>query len=595
MSETVRFKQKRWDLSDVLPTSSGPEFDATLKELYSDVDQFELLREKLNSFSKDDMVKALQLYERIERLTSRPVCYASLRLSEDTQAQESRVLENKMGELKSDVTNKMLFFRLWWMSLDESRAQELMPENGDWKRFLTQLRKDKPYMLDENVEQAIAIKDGTGMSAWTNFYSQLTNKFTYVVRVDGQTLKDEGGSRTRRFTRGDLISLIMGVDPKEREAAYRSLLRTYAEHGDELGEIYRTIVRDWRNEHINLRHHKSPIAVMNVVNDIPDEAIDALLSVCRENTSVFQDFFRKKAGLLGMSKMSRYHIYAPLQPKDRTIPYSDAVEFVLDAFDSFDRGFGKLARRVFEQDHVDAEIRQGKEFGAFCSNVAPDIVPYLQLNYAGKTLDVVTIGHESGHAVHTQMASRHSPLTYLPSIPMAETASVFGEMLLFDRMVEQERDPQVKRDLLVAELGNLYGTIQRQAYFTLFEIDAHDSIGKHATVDKLCELWSSNLKEQFGSAVTVPREFEWEWTTIPHIYGAPFYCYSYPFGTLLTLALYDQYRNEGRSFVPKYLEILSAGGSESPARTLGRVGIDIKDPRFWQNGFNVIRDMVHKL
>ena len=228
-------------------------------------------------------------------------------------------------------------------------------------------------------------------------------------------------------------------------------------------------------------------------------------------------------------------------------------------------------------------------------SVTPEVVPYLFLNFSGATRDVYTIAHESGHAVHSQLAAGHSVLTFHPPLVLAETASVFGEMILFDKFMREEKDAELKRAVLLEKISSMYATIGRQAYFVVFENQAHPAVNEGSTVSDLCDVYSSVLKEQFGEAVEVPEEFRWEWTYIPHIYHTPFYCYAYAFGNLLSLALYDAYMKRGRSFVPKYLRVLGYGGSERPGKILSQVGIDVTSAGFWQSGFDVIRRMVDEL
>ncbi|MDG6898191.1 MAG: oligoendopeptidase F, partial [Nitrososphaerota archaeon] len=223
------------------------------------------------------------------------------------------------------------------------------------------------------------------------------------------------------------------------------------------------------------------------------------------------------------------------------------------------------------------------------------MVPYLMLNFAGTPRDVYTIAHESGHAVHSQLASQHSMLTFHPTLVLAETASVFGEMILFDAMMDRERDDEVKRGVLLDKISSTYATIGRQSHFVMFEIDAHAAVERGAKVDDLDAIYLKNLKEQFGGKVDVPDEFRWEWVSIPHIYHTPFYCYAYAFGNLLSLSLYQRYRKEGKGFVPKYLRLLSHGGSKSPGGILEEVGVDIESADFWEGGYEVIRRMVSDL
>ncbi|HSR35311.1 MAG TPA: M3 family metallopeptidase, partial [Anaerolineae bacterium] len=253
------------------------------------------------------------------------------------------------------------------------------------------------------------------------------------------------------------------------------------------------------------------------------------------------------------------------------------------------------ARRIFADGHLDSEIRPRKSSGAFCSSPVPRLTPWVLVNYNGKVNDVATLAHELGHAVHSLMAADHSVLTFHSSLPMAETASVFAEMLLLERLLAGETDPAVRRDILARSVDDAYATVLRQAYFVLFEREAHALIEEGQTNDYVAERYLDNLREQFGDAVDLSDEFRWEWVSIPHIYQVPFYCYAYSFGQLLVLALYRQYQAEGETFIPKYLRILAYGGSKSPAGILEEAGIDMASADFWQGGFDVIADMVDEL
>jgi oligoendopeptidase F len=245
--------------------------------------------------------------------------------------------------------------------------------------------------------------------------------------------------------------------------------------------------------------------------------------------------------------------------------------------------------------HVDSETRPGKQDGAFCYAALPELTPWVLVNYEGRARDVATLAHELGHAIHNMLACGHSPMTFHASLPLAETASVFAEMQLTELLLKQESDPAMRRDLLAYTIDDAYVTVIRQAYFTLFEREAYQIVAEGGSVEELIEAYLKNLSEQFGSAVEVSDEFKWEWTFVPHIYHVPFYTYAYSFGQLLVLALYQQYRLEGESFVPRYLKILSYGGSESPTKILTEAGLDITAPEFWQGGFDLIKTMIAEL
>jgi oligoendopeptidase F len=320
-----------------------------------------------------------------------------------------------------------------------------------------------------------------------------------------------------------------------------------------------------------------------------------LLEVSRKNVGLFQRYFKWKAATLAMDKLRRYDIYAPVSEADKTYAFEQSADLVLDTLNGFSPQLADYARRVFVDGHLDSEIRKGKSSGAFCMSVMPGMTPWVLLNYTGKARDVATMAHELGHAVHAQMAGEHSILTFHSTLPLAETASVFSEQLLTDRLLREEPDAALRRDLLVSALDDAYATVTRQAYFVLFERTAHEMIAQGVTADDLAAAYMANLEEQFGDAVALGDEFKWEWISIPHIYRTPFYCYAYSFGQLLVLSLYQRYLQEGAAFVPTYLRILAYGGSNSPEYILNEAGIDMTSPEFWQGGYDVIGTMMDQL
>jgi oligoendopeptidase F len=369
----------------------------------------------------------------------------------------------------------------------------------------------------------------------------------------------------------------------------------YGEDSNLLGQIYQSLVRDWYNENVQLRHFTSPISVRNLVNDIPDEVVNTLLDVAEQNTGLFQRFFQLKAKQLGMAKLRRYDIYAPLADTEKRYEFGAGAEMVLDSFKEFSPSVAEMAQRVFEQNHLDSEVRKGKMSGAFCATVAPDITPWVHVNYQGRPDDVGTLAHELGHAIHSMLAAGHSLFTQHACLPLAETASTFGEMLLLDKLLATEPDETVRRAMLFQQVDDAYATIMRQSQFAIFERKAHQMVQEGAAVDELAEAYMQNLRNQFGEAVEVSDEFRWEWVSIPHIYGTPFYVYAYAFGQLLVLSLYQQFKVEGESFKPRYLKILAAGGSLSPEHILTEAGIDMRSVAFWQGGFDVIKSIVEQL
>ena len=596
-----RYQMSGWDLSRLLPADpdtngSGPIAPSTaaveelLGQLEESVASFEALREALSAqMDPAKLIDVMQQYEEINTQAYRLFAYGSLWFSSDTQSPDALTYTNRMNQLHAEIENRMLFFSLWWKGLDEEEAEALLPDSGtyaDFRHFLQDMRLTKPHMLEESSERIINLKNTNGSSALTTIYSMLTNRLEFELEVDGEL---------KRMSREEVMAHAYSADPEMRAAAYQSLYKVYEEEASILAQIYINLVRDWYNENVTLRSYESPIAVRNLNNDIPYAAVQALLEVARRNAPLFQRYFTLKAKWLGVDKLRRYDIYAPLMESSRDVPYDDAVELVLETFTNFDLDFAGKAQRVFDDNHVDSELRKGKRAGAFCATVMPSITPYVLLNYTNKVRDVATIAHELGHAVHSMMAEDHSILTQHSSLPLAETASVFAEMVMNEQLLAEEKDPLVRREILASSVDDIYATVMRQAFFTIFEEDAHKAIQENASPQDLERLYFKNLQEQFGDSVELSEEFKFEWVSIPHIYQVPFYCYAYSFGQLLVLSLFRRYQQEGDAFKPGYMRLLARGGSARPQEILEEAGIDMTDPDFWQAGFDVIRDMIDEL
>lgn len=575
-----------WNLGDLL---SDPlkELERLRKEVGGQVRRFEDFRERLSpDLPADAFLEALRLADTIARTTSRLGAYAYLWFSENTKDQQARSFKAIVEELQAELANRMLFFDLWWQKLDDANAGRLLAVSGDYAYHLESLRRFREHALSEPEEKIINVKSVTGRQAVVGLYDILTSGLSYQLNV---------GGRVRTLTREDLMVYVRDPSARVREAAYRELFRVYAANADVVGDIYKTLVLDWKQENLGLRKHRSPIAVRNLSNDIPEDAVEALLNVCAANAGVFQEYFRLKARLCRIKKMSRYHIYARFQESDKRYTFAVGSKMVLDAYRGFSPRLADLAARVLDERHVDAAVHPGKVGGAYCYSVVPGFTPYVLLNFKGDVRDIATLAHELGHAVHGMLAADHSVFTFHATLPLAETASVFGERILSDALMTGERDRAVKQGLLIRQLDDVYATILRQTYFVRFEREAHRIIGEGGTMDDLCGVYLAGLRQQFGRAVAVPDEFRWEWLTIPHVFASPFYCYAYSFGNLLVLALYGLYRAQGASFVPRYLDLLAAGGSRAPESLLKDFGVDIRSKAFWQTGFETIRGMVREL
>ena len=581
------FSQTHWSLADLFPGIDSPELEAAFPKLEALVAEFEKVRPDLTSeISAERFMEIIKLDEEATKLAYKLNAFANLSFAQNTQDQAAQSLMARVDQFMAELSNRTLFFGLWWKDLPDAAVERLMASAGDIRYYLEEMRHFKPHTLSEAEEKIVNIKNVTGSSALGNLYDSITNRYVFKMTIDGEE---------REITRGELMVYARHHDPALRAAAYQEQYRVYGNDGPILGQIYQTLVRDWRNEQLALRKFASPMSARNLANDIPDAVVNTLLDVTQRNASIFQRFFRLKARLLGIEKLRRYDIYAPVAKSDKKYAFDEAVHVVLDSFYQFAPRVSELARRVFAENHIDSEVRKGKRGGAFCAGTVPELTPWVLLNYQGRADDVATMAHELGHAIHAMLASQHTIYTYHSSLPLAETASTFGEMMLIDRLMAEESDESVRRDLLFKQIDDSYATILRQAFFALFERQAHEMTAQGASVDELSAAYMENLKTQFGDSVELSDEFKWEWVSIPHIYQVPFYVYAYSFGQLLVLSLYQQFKKEGESFKPRYLKILSTGGSDAPVKILADAGIDIYQDSFWQGGFDVLTGLVDQL
>jgi len=584
---TESYAMGPWSLDDLYPGHESKEIEKALKEIEKATASFEKLREKLNAeIGTEEFVAILDTMEVNTRLATRIGQFASLWYSEDTQDQAAQTFQGKIDQMMAELQNRTLFFSLWWKGLDEENAKRLMKAAGQYEYYLQQIRNFKDFTLTEAEEKIVNIKDVTGANALQTLYSAITNRYAFKINSDGEE---------QEVTREELMKEVYSPDPDRRAAAYQELYRVYGDEGGILGQMYQALVRDWRNENVELRGFESPIAVRNLANDVPDEVVTTLLEVAEENSRVFQRFFKFKASLLGMEKLRRYDIYAPVTEATKEYSFDEAAKMTLEAFKDFDPSIEKLARRVFDDDHIDSSVRKGKRSGAFCSSGDPALTPWVLMNYTGSARNVSTLAHELGHAIHAMLAEEHNAFNFHSSLPLAETASTFAEMLLVERLLETETDEDVRRDILFGQVDDAYATIMRQVFFALFERQAHEMIQDGASIDELTDAYMKNLDSQFGDSLEISEEFKWEWVSIPHIYYYPFYVYAYSFGQLLVFALFQQYKSEGASFIPRYIKLLTAGGSKSPEDILKEAGVDMRDPAFWQGGFDYVSGLVDEL
>ena len=579
----------RWSLNDLVKNPTRQTFDKRINEIQRQSDRFMKNKSQLKpNISSKKFLELLREIENITEKSSKIGGYAGLKFSEDTQSDEATALLTRISQFGSTIENKMLFFDLWWKKqIDEKNAKRLIKDAGDISDYLRYKRLVARYALTEPEEKIINTLDVTGISALVKIYDKITNAFTYTVNVNG---------KKKTMGREQLTTLVRNKNPKIRENAYKSLLTKYQNNKGVIGQIYQNIVLNWKNEGIDMRGFVNPISVQNISNDVDDKTIDVMLEVCKKNTPIFQKYFKQKAKRVGVKKLRRYDLYAPSKKsnKEKNYTFDQGTKLVLDSLNRFSPKIAEFASRVFNENHVDYSLRHGKRDGAFCSTPLPYLTPFVLINYTGKSRDVFTLAHEIGHAVHSIAASKKSILVSDAPLPLAETASTYSELLLYDNISNQISETE-KATMLSDKIDDFYATIGRQSFFTLFEIEAHNQIVNSITVDDVSNIYKNNLKEQFGNSIDISDDFGIEWSCIPHFYHSPFYCYSYSFGNLLAVSLFQTYKNEGDDFVSTYIDILSAGGSKKPEKLLKEHGLDISKSKFWQSGFDYIKKQVDVL
>ncbi len=575
-----------WNLKDIIGKENSNTIINTIK---SDVEKFKRYKENLNLLDENRLLELLLLKEKITENMMRVESYYSLRFYENTKDNEATAKLSMLKQLGTELGNETMFFSLWLMKLDDKRANALIDSKKveKFRHYLERIRALKDHTLSEDIERIINLKN-IASSGFFDIYEHITSGFEYDF--DGKKISEE-----------ELKVKCRDQDAKTRERAYRILLEKYASHKSELSEIYRNIVLDWYNEDVIIRKYSKSISSRNLSNDLDDKTIEVLLNVVRKNNKMFQEYFKLKHSMINKTlkkdrqfRFSRYHLYAPYNMKLKKYDYEYSKRYVLDTFRQFDKRFYDAAKSTFDAKHVHSHPQKNKRGGAFCYLITNKHMPYILLNHTDDLRDMFTLAHEFGHGIHDVLSMDQPNLIQHAPLPMCETASIFSEMILADRILKESKNNEEKKYILMNLLDNQYASITRQAYFVIFEMFAHDNIIKGIQLENLDKEYLELLKEQFGT-MEVPEPFKNEWNYIPHIHETPFYCYAYAFGNLLVLSLYDMYRKEGRNFIDKYVNILASGGSKSPKELLAGIGIDMASEQFWQRGFDIIKEEINQL
>ncbi|MCY3913452.1 MAG: M3 family oligoendopeptidase [Chloroflexi bacterium] len=576
-----------WDLSALYAGLDDPRIERDHEAADTRAQDFATrYRGKLGELSASGLREALQELEDIYELMDAPVIFAHLQHAAHSDDPAAGRLLNSTQARSTEIRRHLIFFDLEWVHLEDDRAAELMadPQLAEFAYLLERERRTKPHRLAEGEEQVMDEKANTGSRSWSRLFDEITSRITCEVEIDGER---------RTLTEAETLAQLYNPNRDTRRSAAVGLTAALAAQQHPLTYVFNVRLQDHAIDD-RLRHYPTPIAARNLANEIEPAAVEALVAACEAGFGIVQRYYRLKRRLLGLDELFDYDRYAPIRADDTVYAWDRCREIVVDSYAAFSETLGRIASRAFEERWIDAELRLGKRGGAFSAGSTTQTHPYVLCNYTDRIRDVMTVAHELGHAAH-QFLSRdvgylqaHTPLT------TAETASVFGEMLVFRRLLEAQPSGQARLSLLASKIEDSFATVFRQIVMHRFEESAHAARRDEGELpaERLSELWIEANAPMHGDAVTLTDDYRTWWSYIPHFVHSPFYVYAYAFGELLVLALLQVYDERGDAFAPAYTEMLSRGGSVSPEALVRPMGIDLNDPGFWSGGVAILADMV---
>lgn len=576
-------EQIQWDLSDLYGSIDDPALKKDQVSITNKAEKFaENYKGQVDRLDAAAFKQALQKYEQIIEVIGKIGSYAHLIWSTDTGRPEYGKLMQQANELSSDIHQKLVFFDVEWLKMDDEQAESLIKseELSHYRHYLESSRRYKKHVLSEKEEQVLSAKSVTGRSAWNRYFDETLGAARF--ELDGEELTEQ-----------EALSKLHDPDRELRERAHASLTSTFKELGRTLTFVFNTLLAD-KQTNDKLRNYPSWISSRNLANEIDDDTVDLLVDSVTKNYSLVQRFYRLKRQLLGYDVMYDYDRYAPILENEKEIKWEQARSIVLSSYSAFHGDMGDIAGKFFDEEWIDAAIRPGKRGGAYSASTVPSVHPYVFMNYDGKIRDVQTLAHELGHGVHQYLSREQGPLQADTPLTTAETASVFGEMLVFQNLVRQLDDPKEKLALLIGKIDDTIATVFRQVSMNRFEQAIHTKRREEGelTPEEFSALWRETQQALYGDSVTLTEGYSRWWCYIPHFLHTPGYVYAYAFGELLVLALYEEYTRSENGFADKYVEMLKAGGSDWPENIVRKVGLDITQHGFWDKGLNAIEKMI---
>ena len=573
-----------WDLSDLYKSPDDPRLKADREKVLKLAERFNAsYRGSVEELNAEQFSNALQQYEEIAGLLGKLGSYAYLSWSVNTEDATLGKLLQEANELGSEVNQHLVFFDVEWLKLSDQKAGKLIDskELKKWKHYLQVSRQYKKHTLKEEAEQVLSAKSVTGRAAWNRYFDETLGAARF--ELDGEKLTEQ-----------EVLSKLHNPDRELRKRAHTSLTKTFKDHSRTLTFVFNTVLADkYTND--KLRKYESWISSRNLSNQTDNETVEALVAAVTNNYNLVQRYYKLKTRLLGVDEMFDFDRYAPMLETTKSVCWEQGKEMVLGAYGDFHPMMREIASEFFKKNWIDAAIKPGKRGGAYSASTVTSVHPYVFMNYDGQLRDVQTLAHELGHGVHQYLSRKQGELQSSTPLTTAETASVFGEMLVFNKLMSTLDDPKEKLALLISKIDDTIATVFRQISMNRFEDRIHTARREHGelTTDEFSELWFQTQKDLYGDSVTLTDEYKIWWCYIPHFLHTPGYVYAYAFGELLVLALYDVYQNAEKSeFSKKYLSILEAGGSDWPHNLVAKIGLDIKDPAFWENGLSLFENMI---
>lgn len=581
-----------WNLGDLYASMDAPELKRDLAQAMADATAFEnrwkgVLAEEANKGAQGELGAAMRQYEGLEELIGRILSYAGLVYAGDTSDPKRAKLYGDVQEKMTDASAHLLFFALELNQVDDALIAGALDADqafGHYRPWVLDLRKDKPHQLEDRIEQLFHEKSVTGRGAWNRLFDETMTALRFDI--DGEQLALE-----------PVLNRLQDANPETRRKASQAVAVTFKANLRIFTLITNTLAKDkeisdrWRgfNDIADSRH---------LANRVERDVVDALAAAVREAyPRLSHRYYAMKARWLGMEAMNHWDRNAPLpETPEALIGWDEARNTVLSAYHQFDPQMAEIARKFFDRNWIDAPVRPGKAPGAFAHPTVPSAHPYVLLNYMGKPRDVMTLAHELGHGVHQVLAGAQGALMASTPLTLAETASVFGEMLTFRSLLDRTRDRRERKAMLAQKVEDMINTVVRQIAFYEFERKLHaERKSGELTSDKIGELWLEVQAESLGPAIRLQEGYEVFWAYIPHFIHSPFYVYAYAFGDCLVNSLYAVYQNAEKGFQEKYFDMLRAGGTKHHSELLAPFGLDASDPAFWDKGLSVIEGLIDEL